>query len=115
MHDATDQRVVDTGIAVGEENVKADLHRHGLGFQLLSVSRTHRKSALECELWAIPSANQCVPECGFSGSRCDTDAGRTAIDIVGNILRFNVARQCANAVALGLGKQRLVGDRDRKA
>ena len=112
-HHAADQRVVDAGVVVGEEDPEAlaDLERDGLGLQLLSVARAHRELALEGDdLGRSRRRADEVPERGLPGGGGDPDARRPAVDVVRHVRRLDVPGQRADAAPLGLGEQGMVGE-----
>ena len=51
-----------------------------------------------------------VPERGFAGRGRDADARGAAVDVVGDVGRFDVAGERADAASLGLGEQRMIGE-----
>ena len=112
-HHAADQRVVDAGVVVGEEDPQALAHleRDGLRLQLLGVARAHRELALEGDDLGRPGrrADE-VPERGLARGGGDADPRGAAVDVVRHVRRFDVPRQRANAAALGLREQRMVGE-----
>ncbi len=112
-HHAADQRVVDAGVVVGEEDAQplAGLHGHRLRLQLLSVPGAHRELAFERDdLRRVDAGAEEVPEGGLAGRGREADARGAAVDVVGDVGRFDVAGERADSAALGLGEQRMIGE-----
>ena len=110
-HHAADQRIVDAGVVVGQEDPEplADLQRDGLGLELLGVSLGHGELALERDDLRRPHGGaHDVPERRLARGRRDPDARGAAVDVVGEIGGLDVPGQRPDASALGLGEQRMV-------
>ena len=108
--DAADERIVDTGVVVREQDAQplANLLRQRLGLQLLRMPLGHGELALERDdFQRIVSANE-VPEGRLARCRGDADPRRSAVDVVGQIGGLRVPGQRADAADLGLGEQGVV-------
>jgi hypothetical protein len=111
VHHATDERIVDAGIVVGQEDAEplAHLERDGLGLDLLGMPLGHGELALERnDLGRAHRSAHDVPERGLPRRRRDPHARRTAVDVVGDVGGFDVPGQGPDAPSLGLGKQRMI-------
>ena len=112
-HHAADERVVDAGVVVGEEDAEplAGLHGQRLRLELLGVPGAHRELAFEGDdLRRVDAGAEEVPEGRFAGSGCEADARRAAVDVVRDVGGFDVAGQRADSAAFGLGEQRMIGE-----
>ncbi len=70
----------------------------------------HGELALQGDdLGPIDSGARHVPERRLAGRGGNTDAGRSAIHVIGDVYAFGVARQRLDAACFGLGEQRMVG------
>ena len=93
-HHAADERVVDAGVVVGEEDAEplAGLHGHRLRLQLLRVPGAHRELAFEGDdLRRVDVGAEEVPEGGLAGRGREADARGAAVDVVGDVGGFDVA------------------------
>ena len=111
--DAADERVVDAGVVVGEQDAEplADLQRQRLRLQLLRVAGAHRELAFERDdLRRVDRRADDVPERGLAGGGRDADARGAAVDVVGDVGGFDVAGERADAAAFGLREQRMIGE-----
>ena len=104
---AAQQHIVDTGIVVRQDDAQplADLQRQCLGLQLLGMTFGHGEFAFQGDdLGAIRRTHH-VPERRLARRGGDTDAGRAAIHIIGDIDAFGMTRQRLDAARPGLGEQ----------
>ena len=112
MHHAAEQRIVDAGVVVREEDPEplAGLQRDGLGLQFLRVAGAHGEFAFERDDLRRPHRRaDNVPERGFSGGGGDADARWSAVDVVGDIGGLDVAGERPDAPSLGLRERRMIG------
>ena len=111
VNDASDERIVDTGIVVGQEDPEplANLERDRLGLELLGMPLGHGELALERDdLGRAHGRAHDVPERGLPRRRRDSHARRAAVDVVGDVGGFDVPGEGADATSLGLRKQRMI-------
>ena len=112
VHHAAEQRIVDAGVVVREEDPEplAGLQRDGLGLQLLRVAGAHREFAFERHDLRRP--HRCadnVPERGFSSGGGDADARWSAVDVVGDVGGLDVPGERPDAPPLRLRERRMIG------
>ena len=89
----------------------AHLQRDGLRLQLLGVAAHIANSPSKAMIFGDPDRRaDDVPERGLAGRGGDADARRPAVDVVRDVRRFDVPGQRANAAALGLREQRMIGE-----
>src|SRR5207253_367591 len=109
---ATEQRIVNAGVVVGEEKAEALAHleRDRLSLEFLRVPGAHRKFALEGDDFRRTQGSAGdVPKSSFAGGGGDSDSGWAAVDVIGHVGRFNMPGQGANAAPLRLLEQRMAG------
>ena len=113
-HHAADQRVVDAGVVVGEEDPRGAC-RPGARWPASSAPgrgpRTSRTRPRRRRPWATPAgAPMTSQNAALPAAVAMPDAGRAAVDVVRHVGRLDVPRQRADAAAPGLREQRMVGE-----
>jgi hypothetical protein len=111
VHHATDERVVDAGIVVGQEDPEAlaNLERDGLRLDFLGMPLGHGELALERDdLGRAHGSAHDVPERGLARRRRDPHPRRAAVDVVGDVCGLDVPGQGTDAASLGLSEQGMI-------
>ena len=109
---AAEQRVVDARVVVGEHHAQALAHLQcqRLRLELLRVAFGHGELAFEGDDFGSGHGRaDHVPEGGFARGGGDSDAGGSAVHVVGEVGAFGVAGERADTAALGFGEQRMIG------
>ena len=113
VYHAADQRVVYPGVVVREKNPEplARLQRDGLSLQLLGVTGAHGEFAFERDdLRRAHRRADDVPEGGLAGRGRNAHTRRSAVDVVGDVGRFDVPGERPDPATLGLREQRIVDE-----
>ena len=105
------QHIVDAGIVVGQDDAQpfSHLQRQRLGLQFLRMAFGHGELAFQGDDLGRVGGARDIPESGLARRRGHADARRPAVDVIGDVDAFGMARQGLDAARLGLGKQGIAG------